>query len=97
MNLAIMWSKASDDDRILAAAQRVRSGSITIAQRMGLDYRYIYQNYASLNEDVFTGYGEANRNRLIRISKETDPEQIFQQLQPGYFKLNDSNGGMAID
>lgn len=90
-----MWSNASDDARILAAAQRVISGSITMAQSMGLEYRYIYQNYASLNEDVFTGYGEANRNRLIQISKETDPEQLFQRLQPGYFKLNGDNGGLA--
>ena len=55
---------------------------------MDADYKYIYQNYASQNQDVFAGYGAANKQRLIDISRKYDPEQIFQTLQPGYFKLN---------
>ena len=95
MNLAIMWSSPSDDARILAASQRVRLGSIAMAQAMGLDYKYVYQNYASLDEDVFAGYGTANQQRLMSISAETDPGQVFQRLQPGYFKLDGVNGGVA--
>ena len=95
MNLAIMWSSPSDDARILAASQRVRSGAVAMAQAMGLEYKYIYQNYASLDENVFAGYGAANQERLIKISKATDPRQVFQRLQPGYFKLDGQNGGVA--
>lgn len=92
MNLAIMWSSPTDDERIMAAANRVIKKTKTTAISMALDYRYIYQNYASLDEDVFAGYGEANKQRLIAISKTFDPEQVFQKLQPGYFKLSGANG-----
>ena len=88
MNLAIMWSSPLDDDRIIAAGNRVVDSSVALAKTMNADYRYIYQNYASPNQDVFDSYGAANKQRLIEISRKYDPEQIFQTLQPGYFKLD---------
>lgn len=93
MNLAILWSSKADDDRIIAAAARVISRSQQVAGEMGLGYRYIYQNYASLSQDVFRGYGEPNRRRLLAISRKYDPDQVFRNLQPGYFKLDGVNGG----
>ena len=87
-----MWSAPTDDARILAAANAIIDESIATAQTMQLDYRYIYQNYASLGQDVFAGYGPANRQRLIEISKKYDPDQVFQKLQPGYFKLGAVSG-----
>ena len=88
-----MWTSKSDDERIVAAANRVISASKSAAKAMNLDYKYIYQNYASLNQSVFAGYGTANQQRLIQISKKYDPDQVFQKLQPGYFKLSGANGG----
>ena len=93
MNLAIMWSDPADDARIVAAANNVVQGSIAMATQMGLNYKYIYQNYASPNENVFAGYGAANQAKLIQISKKYDPNQVFERLQPGYFKLDGDNGG----
>lgn len=93
MNLAIMWSDKVDDDRIIEASNCVIANAISAAQTMGLDYKYIYQNYASLTQSVFAGYGIDNQQRLIQISQKYDPKQVFQNLQPGYFKLNGSNGG----
>ena len=83
-----MWSSPLDDDRIIAAGNRVVNSSVALAKSMNADYKYIYQNYASQNQDVFAGYGAANQQRLIEISRKYDPEQVFQILQPGYFKLN---------
>lgn len=88
MSLAIMWSSPLDDDRITAAGNRVVNSSVAVAKSMNADYKYIYQNYAFSNQDVFASYGEANKQRLIEISRKYDPEQIFQTLQPGYFKLS---------
>jgi hypothetical protein len=45
-------------------------------------------NYASLDEDVIKGYGAANKQRLTSVAKKYDPTDVFQNLQPGYFKLN---------
>lgn len=93
MNLAILWSDRSDDDRIIAVAGRVIDKANSLAKDMSLDHKYIYQNYASLNQDVFAGYGVENQQRLIQISKKYDTDQVFQKLQPGYFKLSGANGG----
>jgi hypothetical protein len=54
---------------------------------MGLDFRYIYQNYASQNQEVFESYGTENHERLTKISKKYDPLGVFAKLQPGYFKV----------
>lgn len=96
MNLAILWSSKADDERIISAAARVSSRSNEIARSMGLYYRYIYQNYASLSQNVFAGYGAENQRRLVEISKKYDPDRVFQNLQPGYFKLDGENGGSLV-
>ena len=44
-------------------------------------------NYATLDQDVFAGYGEENHERLKRVQEAYDPEGVFKSLQPGYFKL----------
>lgn len=87
VNLAFAWSDAADDARVYSATQRVIERSVTAAKKLGVDNKYIYQNYAAKGQDVFAGYGEANRQRLIKISEKYDPKGVFQKLQPGYFKL----------
>ncbi|KAI4128306.1 MAG: hypothetical protein LQ338_002805 [Usnochroma carphineum] len=87
VNLAVMWSNAADDNKIYSATQGVIERSVAAAKKLGVDNKYIYQNYAAKGQDVFAGYGEANRQRLIKISEKYDPKGVFQKLQPGYFKL----------
>lgn len=82
-----MWSDAADDGKVYNATQRAITRSVTAAKKLGVDNRFVYQNYAAQGQDVFAGYGEANRQRLIEISEKYDPKGIFQKLQPGYFKL----------
>lgn len=36
-------------------------------------------DYAGRNQDVFAGYGKANRERLRNISKNNDPVGVFQR------------------
>ena len=90
MSLGVMWSSAGDDARIFATSDRIIDRSIAAAKELHLDYKFIYQNYASRRQDVFAGYGRANHDRLVQISRKYDPSQVFQKLQPGYFKLNGS-------
>jgi len=89
VNIAIRWSDSADDARIHAMATRFIECSVATAKDMKLHHKYIYQNYASSNQNVFASYGLKNKDRLTRISQETDPKRIFQRLQPGYFKLDD--------
>jgi hypothetical protein len=55
---------------------------------MGIYHEFIYMNYASLYQDVISGYGSTNKARLQKISAYYDPQGVFQTLQPGYFKLD---------
>ncbi|OTA07334.1 hypothetical protein A9Z42_0082590 [Trichoderma parareesei] len=87
VNIAISWSSAADDKRVMAAAQNIVDRSTTTACTQGLDHPYLYQNYASYQQDVFASYGKKNLRKLRSISARYDPQQVWQQLQPGYFKL----------
>lgn len=58
------------------------------AGKKGLNNDYIYMNYASAYQTVISSYGTANQKRLQSITKFFDPTGVFQELQPGYFKLN---------
>jgi hypothetical protein len=87
MNFAVWWSNESDDELVLSTAKSLIDRSIEKAKEIGAYHRYLYQNYADISQDVFAGYGEENLKRLREISAKYDPEQVFQKLQPGYFKL----------
>ena len=62
--------------------------SVAAAKARGLYNQYLYQNYASQKQDVFPSYGQANYQKLKSISAKYDPAQVWEKLQPGYFKLN---------
>lgn len=51
----------------------------------------IYLNYATKDQDSISSYGAVNVQKLKVAAKKYDPEQVFQKLVPGGFKL--PNGG----
>ena len=63
----------------------VRSNTTACAQDLG--HPFIYQNYAAAEQAVFQSYGSKNLDRLREISRKYDPYRVWQDLQPGYFKL----------
>ena len=87
VNIDISWSDAADDERVFGAAQNILDASVAAAKTRGLDHPYLYQNYASLQQDVFASYGRDNLAKLRAIRAKYDPHMVFQKLQPGYFKL----------
>ncbi|OBT52793.1 hypothetical protein VE04_06556 [Pseudogymnoascus sp. 24MN13] len=87
LNIAISWSNEVDETRILAAARNMVNRSDAAAQAAGLGNAYLYQNYASAEQDVFGSYGATNLAKLKAISKKYDPSGVWQKLQPGYFKV----------
>jgi hypothetical protein len=87
VNYNVMWKNIEDDEKVLRYIRGTQEKDVEKAKELGLHHRYLYQNYAAGDQDVFAGYGEENRKKLRKISKKYDPEQVFQKLQPGYFKL----------
>ena len=88
LNLNMMWSDTADDARIIAANDRIIKRSVAKAKEMQIDEDYIYMNYASQYQDVIGSYGVSNKDRLKSIAAKYDPTGVFQDLQPGWFKLD---------
>lgn len=87
MNLNWAWTNEADDAQVFATVNRFVSRSVELAKSKGLDNPFIYMNYATLDQDVFGGYGATNVARLKGIQQKFDPTGVFKRLQPGYFKL----------
>ncbi|RYP31763.1 hypothetical protein DL767_005583 [Monosporascus sp. MG133] len=87
VNWTYMWDEESEDDKVLEAYARILSRAKAAGEKLGVNHRYIYQNYASQVEDPIAGYGPESKAKLLAVSQKYDPTGVFQTLQPGYFKL----------
>ncbi|KAF6816686.1 FAD binding domain-containing protein [Colletotrichum sojae] len=88
IQLSIWWYREEDDEAVYSFASNLLRKISDEAKRRGLYNDYLYMNYASQYQDVVASYGEENKARLKSISEKYDPKQVFQKLQPGYFKLD---------
>ncbi|KAI1371225.1 FAD-binding domain-containing protein [Hypoxylon crocopeplum] len=50
---------------------------------------WIYMNYADKTQDVLGGYGAENIGRIKKVAAKYDPDQVFQKLCPGGWKIAD--------
>lgn len=89
VNLNLHWINTSDTQKMTQFMRRILARIHDTAQEMGFLHRYVLQNHAFEEQDVFTGYGERNLRRLRSIRQDVDPNGVFQRLQPGYFKLGE--------
>lgn len=88
IHVACWWDNASDDATVYAFVTNVLNQIKAAATKIGKQNDYIYMNYGGVYEDVIKSYGSANKARLKSIASKYDPQQVFQILQPGYFKLD---------
>ena len=87
INFNMRWSNPSDNIELRRLFKLLIEQSKDTAKEHGLYHRFIFQNHAFEEEDVFGSYGRENLMRLHQIRQKVDPEGVFQILQPGYFKL----------
>jgi hypothetical protein len=87
LNAAFMWENPEDDEAIMQVNAKFVEKTVAQAKEWGLDSDYLYMNYASQYQDVLHSYGHENNKKLRDIAKKYDPDQVFQKLQPGYFKI----------
>ncbi|RFU77145.1 fad binding domain-containing [Trichoderma arundinaceum] len=87
IEINVAWSSAKDDNRVIAAARNTISRGSTAAQERNVLHPYVFLNYANPEQDPFPSYGAENHDRLKTISQKYDPQQVWQKLLPGYFKL----------
>ena len=88
IHVACWWNNAADDKRVYAMISKALTRISAKATSLGKMNDYIYMNYASQYEDVIKSYGASNKAKLKSIATKYDPTGVFQELQPGYFKLD---------
>lgn len=86
----VPWTDEKDDKVILKAAQDYMSAAVAMAKELGAYNDYIYMPYSSPYQPVIRSYGAMNQARLAAVARKYDPSGVFQELQPGYFKLGDN-------
>ena len=58
---------------------------------------WVYLNYADQSQDPLTSYGVENVKKIRDVAAKYDPEQVFQKLCPGGFKISDVKLDVAHD
>lgn len=87
LDLTVQWSLAANTSAVNQASQTLINGVAAAAKQKGLLHPYIYLNYALKNQNPIAGYGQGNVANMKAMSKKYDPDQVFQKLVPGGFKL----------
>ena len=87
-NFGVHFSDYDDYPVFNAATQRYVDRVNAYTKSIGQFQKSLYMNYAYPTQSVIQSYGEENVRFLKGVSKKYDPQQIFQKLVPGGFKLN---------
>lgn len=87
MSLLFSWADEADDDLVYRTTKTTSERIVAAAKAKGRYNKYIYLNYGGQDQKVLQSYGDDNYARLKAISHKYDPQQVFQKLQPGGFKL----------
>ncbi|KAF2125375.1 FAD-binding domain-containing protein [Dothidotthia symphoricarpi CBS 119687] len=87
IQLSCSWNNVADDDKIYQVMSDIMKQIKKESIELGVDTDWVYMNYASQFQDVIASYGES-KAKLKAIAKKYDPVEVFQKLQPGYFKLD---------
>jgi len=86
--LLIFGTKHERHNTELIAVQKSICAKVQAeAERRGIYHPFLFSNYAGEWQDVVGSYGEETLKSLSEVAKVYDPEQVFQHLQSGSFKL----------
>ncbi|RYP52874.1 hypothetical protein DL768_002044 [Monosporascus sp. mg162] len=84
------WADAKDDETIYKFFQDMIDELDNRAKKAGLYYDFVYLNDAAPTQtkDIFQKFSNGTAlPKLREIAKSYDPDQVFQTLTPGGFKL----------
>ena len=87
LGLTLGWHNAVDDPVMLAAGEAFLKETIVYLKSQPDYQKFLYLNYAAPSQDPIASYGDVNHAELRRVSGEYDPNQVFQRLVPGGYKL----------
>lgn len=82
------WSDSASSSLVNSKAKEVLDKINAVAKRMGLMHKYVYANFAGIDQKPYVSYGAKNHAFLRQVAKQYDPRGVFQKLVPGGFKLD---------
>ncbi|GMG02083.1 unnamed protein product [Aspergillus oryzae] len=83
----VEWIGSSYDDIVAQWVEETTYAINNATQKAGLYDAFNYIGDAAGFQSIFPGYGEENVSKLQTIAKKYDPNQVFQTLMPGGFKI----------
>ncbi len=87
MNFACSSTSPADDAAVLNATETFVRQAQDYTKSRHQHIKFLYSNYALPSQDPIASYGKESQDYLRAVSKRYDPNQVFQMLVPGGFKL----------
>ena len=85
------WDDPSKDQVVLDISNDILGNVTAYTKSVPGGFRdFQYAGQDNANQDPIGSYGETNVKFLKTVSKKYDPQQVFQDLVPGGFKLGDA-------
>lgn len=88
------WTDKKHDESIYEVANTFQEQAENSARAHGTFHRYRVSNYSTAHQDIYGGYGEENRKRLLEIRDKYDPDDIMSKLRPGIIQLLPKNASV---
>ena len=87
VSFTVNWALGKDDEVVQRITEEAIKQIEACAREKGTDHRFLYLNYCAKWQKPFEGYGERNLEFLKGVSRDVDPEGLFQKGCRGGFKL----------
>lgn len=81
------WQGEEQDELFESQAVFLREEISKYTKSIGADNPYLYLNYADKDQKPLQSYGEENLELLRAVAKRYDPQEVFQYVIPGGFKI----------
>ena len=94
--LDMAWNGTQYDAQIRSLADQVMSRLANYLHKVGALKDFQCLNYSFQDQDPLGGYGVAALQKIKDASQKYDPDQVFQRLVPGGFKLENAGKGTRI-
>jgi len=87
VQFTVNWALAQHDEVVRTITREAIERIDAFATEHGTSHRYRYLNYCAAWQKPFESYGEDNLSFLKGVSRDVDPEGLFQRGCGGGFKL----------
>jgi hypothetical protein len=87
VQFTVNWASSQHDEIVQQITRAAIEQIDAFAKQHGTGHRYRYLNYCDSWQIPFAGYGEENLTFMRTVSKEYDPDGLFQNGCAGGFKL----------